>query len=434
MPRPDTQTRESSECSTDAVPPRLVKPEEAEKKRHSLVGGMDGLRANPPESVAIAPAAPTPIGVSWPASIEEQSPHSPVARSIRSQHRPRDPKVEKSSVRDLADFAKSTGPEDAEQLPKAVSAVSAQPRRTKSSASRFQARDPVVKGASSDLIDFIREGPPRAKGDGMHRIPRTVAPFRTTMDSDELNSIGPTPQDLAGSASGWSNQNDSVVTKSSANSRTGLIDMTNRTAHDPSNSSNIGASRLTKPNTAEPTQPRRKERRVRDPYAVDNGSDGEIDEGVGRPPEYEEESLVDFLRNTSPPPESQFQPHPLLLSKNYMAAQGINVLKKPVHGGFRERLKRNASTNSLGRSGGPGPSSSPSGQLLTTPRSSTQVRPSSPHLSQSGSRFDSYKPTQATYAAHVERNRQKVAAQGLNGGKEEGGLSKFFMRKRKVAA
>lgn len=62
------------------------------------------------------------------------------------------------------------------------------PTRTTSSAgrSRLQARDAVVpRGDSvSDLIDFVRSGPQMEKQD--HRIPRTVAPFRSTMDSDQM--------------------------------------------------------------------------------------------------------------------------------------------------------------------------------------------------------------------------------------------------------
>ena len=359
-------------------------------------------------------------------------PTSPTAKSVRSQYKPRDAKVEKPSTRDLADFAKSTGPEDPGQLPKAVSGASTQPRRSQSSATRFQARDPIVKGATSDLIDFIREGPPRGKGDGTHRIPRTVAPFRTTMDSDELNALGPL-QDPAGRNSSSSNHDGSIVTKSTVNSRTGLMDSTNRTAF-PSNSSNLGASQVPKRNAEESTQPKRKQRRARDPYAIDMGSDDEIDDVSGKPPKYEDESLIDFLRNTSPSSESQFQPQPLVLSSKYVATQPPNVLKKPVDGGFRERLRRTASTNSLGRNGGAKPSPSTSDGPNTSTRSGSKLRPSSPHLVQSGSRFDRYKPTQTTYAAHVERNRQRATPQGQEGGDNEGSLSRFFSRKRRVAA
>jgi hypothetical protein len=399
----------------------------------SPAAGMNGLRANPPEPISISPTSPVTVGVPKPGRVEQHPQASAAGRSVRTQHRPRDPKVETPSTRDLADFAKSTGPEYPGQLPKAVSRASAQvPKRAKTAAPRFQPRDPIVKGPNSALIDFIREGPPRAKGDVTHRIPRTVAPFRTTMDSDELNVLGPT-QDAAYRNSGSSNQEGSAVTKSTGNSQTRLMGSANRNAFDPSNNSNLGTSHVPRPQVEGSTPPKRKQRRVRDPYAVDIGSDDEIDDGLGKPPKYEEESLIDFLRNSSPPAENQNQPQPLLLSTSRMAGQHPNVLRKPVNGGFRERLKRTASTNSLSRRDGADPSSLSSDRLHISGRAGKQVTPSSPHLIQSGSQLDSYKPTQTTYAAHVERNRQKAGVQTLHEGKDEGSLSRLFSRKRRIA-
>ena len=393
---------------------------------------MNGLRANPPESMAMPPTPAMSVEISRPSKMEQRTPTSPATNSFRSQHKPRDPKVEKPFTRDLADFAKSTGPEDPGQLPSAVSGVSTQSRRPKSIATRFQARDPVVKGANSDLIDFIREGPPRLRGDGTHRIPRTVAPFRTTMDSDEINALGQ-PQDSAGRNSSSSNQDGSIVTKSTVNSRTALMDSTNRTAGNPSNSSNYGTSQGPRHDTGGHTQPKRKQRRVRDPYAIDNESNDEGDDGKGKPPQYEDESLIDFLRNTSPPPDREHQSQPLLFTTSQVPTQASKVLKKPLNGGFRERIKRTASTNSLNRITGAKPPLPHSGPSHNSLQSETPFMPPSPHLVQSGSRFDSYKPTQTTYAAHVERNRQKATPPGPDEGRDEGSLSKFFSRKRRIA-
>jgi hypothetical protein len=432
-PRHKTQTQELADFFRDTAPPGHVDANGVGHKPGSLVEGINGLRANPPQSMAVPPTPSASVEISRPGKTEQRPPTSPAAKSFRSQHRARDPKIEMPSTRDLADFAKSTGPEDPGQLSKPFSPLSTQPRRAKSVATRFQARDPVVKGANSDLIDFIREGPPRAKGDGMHRIPRTVAPFRNTMDSDDINALGP-PHDNAGRNSGSSNRDGSIVTKSTVNSRTGLIDSANRALVNPSNSSHYGTSQVPKLAAGGQTQPKRKQRRVRDPYAIDVDSEDEIANGMSKPPKYEEESLMDFLRNTSPPPHREYQPQPLLLSTNQTVTQGQNVLRKPVSGGFRERLKRTASTNSLNRMTNAKPSPSPSGPSHTSIRSGTPGRPSSPHLVQSGSRFDSYKPTQTTYAAHVERNRQKATGQGMDEDKDERSLSKFFSRKRRVAS
>jgi len=421
-PRHRTQTQELADFFRNVAPPGSAKTQNLQERRGSpVVEGRNGLRVNPPGSFVVASKSPVTAGSSKPGKVPQASPASPMAKSVRSQQRARDPQLEKSSTRDLADFAKSTGPEDSGQLPKAVSTVPEQPKRAKSQGPRFLARDPVVKGASSDLIDFIREGPPRGKDDGTHRISRAVAPFRTTMDSDEMSALGP-PADPANRNSSSSNQDGSIVTKSTANSRTGLMDTTKRGAFNPSNSSNLGSVQVSQPVQAGPSQPKRKQRRVADPYAIDFGSDEEIVEGLGKPPKYQEESLIDFLRNTSPPSESQSQPQPLVFSTPPSTAK---TPKKQSEGGFRDRLKRSASTNSIGRNGGANSST----------RSGNQLRPSSPHLVQSGSRFDRYKPTQTTYAAHVERNRQQqAAAQGLEDDKDESGLSRFFSRKRRVAA
>lgn len=371
----------------------------------------------------------TPVEISRPGQMVPSTVASPATKSFRSQHTPRDPKVEEPSTRDLADFAKSTGPEYPGQLPSAVSGVSTQPRRAKTVSTRFQPRDPVVKGASSDLIDFIREGPPGPREDGTHRIPRTIAPFRTTMDSDEINALGHA-QDSGGRNSSSSNRDGSIVTKSTANSRTGLMDSTNRTAGHHSNNSNYGAAQASRRDAEDHPPPRRKQRRVRDPYAIDDDSDGEDDRGKGKPPQYEDESLIDFLRNTSPPADKEYQPLPLkLLSTNQAAS-----MKKPLNGGFRERLKRTASTNSLNRITGARPPPTQSGpSQQDSYRSATPVRAPSPHLVKSGSRFDIYKPTQTTYAAHVERNRRKGSSPGPAEGRDEGSLSKFFSRKRRIA-
>lgn len=431
-PRHKTQTQELADFFRDTVPPGHVEALPVGQKPRSPVEGMNGLRANPPEPMTVPQTPSTSVVKARPGNSEQHPPTSPAAKSFRSQHKARDPIIERPSTRDLADFAKSTGPENPGQLSKPVSANSTQPKRTNSAVPRFQARDPVVKGASSDLIDFIREGPPRAKGDGAHRIPRTVAPFRNTMDSDDINALGP-PPDPAGRTSGSSNRDGSIVTKSTVNSRTGLIDSTNRTPVIPANSSNYGAAQAPKRTMGGQAQPKRKQRRVRDPYAIDIDSDDEIENVVSKPPKYEEESLMDFLRNTSPPPNQEHQPQPLLLSTNQMALQGQKMAKKPASSGFRERLKRTTSTNSLNRLTGSRPAPGPSSPSHNSVRSGTPVRPPSPHLSKSGSRFDSYKPTQTTYAAHVERNRQKAAGQGLDDGRDEGSLSKFFSRKRRVA-
>ncbi|RAL08132.1 uncharacterized protein BO97DRAFT_227648 [Aspergillus homomorphus CBS 101889] len=205
----------------------------------------------------------------------------------------------------------------------------------RSSGPRLQARPAVTpKGdQTSDLIDFIREGPPTA---GAHRIPRAVAPFRDTMDSDELQALESGRPSMQGSLT--------TNTLTSIGSRTGLLETGNRSSTP---------TTYNKENS-EDARPKRTQRRVRDPYAID--SDDDLDELLEAPkPKRDEESLIDFLRNV-PPPAAETPPQPLatnmgnrrgssagftgassvktLLSRN--AAADKNFLPKPSKGPLRQ--------------------------------------------------------------------------------------------------
>ncbi|PHH71217.1 hypothetical protein CDD83_5242 [Cordyceps sp. RAO-2017] len=106
------------------------------------------------------------------------------------------------STADFADFIKYSGPAAGERAaaPRlkiktptspAPSSGGDPPSTTSSmNRGRYQPREAAVdtKVDSSDLIDFIRQGPPIAASN--HRIPRHVAPFRSTMDSDQMSGAG----------------------------------------------------------------------------------------------------------------------------------------------------------------------------------------------------------------------------------------------------
>lgn len=445
---------------------------------------MNGLRANPPD-VAQRPAtssAATPTQRSK--SVDLQAVAS-IGKTKPDAGTPREATVEKESLRDLADFIRSTGPDRAQQLPGSISSrpgtsvdatpktMLASPGRTlagsptapkhkvmgskggsvpKQSGSniRLQARDAVIPRGeqSSDLIDFIREGPPRDPRDGTHRIPRTVAPFRTTMDSDELQALGPASKDkdVITRSSVASTQDSSIIAKSmhsSTNSRTGLLDATNRinsklyNPSPPSDATFPGRS-----NPEEDVGPVRKQRRVRDPYAIDSDSDEDPDELRPTPkgkPKAQEESLIDFLRNVAPPSEAA-APQPLAVNAARIATGGKPVQRKDAAPTMKDRLMRNTSLRAANRtssSRGPIPPPKAGSSTLNNgagaPQPSTYRRPVSPHLTQSGSRFDSYRPTQPTYASHVERQRQrqkpKPAQQQARSGRalgETGDLADFL--------
>lgn len=242
-------------------------------------------------------------------------PGSAGGRATRSASvKAREARVPEASTADFAEFIKSTGPVG-EVRPPAVrhvsnpSKTSIDSRRAPSSSgtrSRYQPRDAVIDNRTdnSDLIDFIRQGPPSASQNP--RIPRTVAPFRNTMDSDQMSgavggkAIDATLPDIRYSEASTHGTEASMPSlpsapsvQSSVNSHTALL---KTKAPLPPPSSNMFDD--------EDMMPKRKTRRVKDPYAIDF-SDEEDDEFMvtPKPPVKKEESLAEFLRNYDPPPE-----------------------------------------------------------------------------------------------------------------------------------
>ncbi|KAJ5823488.1 hypothetical protein N7447_005828 [Penicillium robsamsonii] len=237
------------------------------------------------------------------------------------------------STRDFAEFMRSTGPVSGPYESKSsISAESTRPVRAPSSVStnsrgnrpKLQARSAETRGSqTSDLIDFIREGPPMPGG--ASRIPRTVAPFRNTTDSDDL-LMGNTASSSFASTSNGSTPNKSLA---SLGSRTALLD-SNRSKPTASGSA---------PDFDEP-KPVRKQRRAPDPYAIDDDDDDalleELLEREANPkPRREEESLMDFLRDAPPPPPSEQSPQPFAMSTP--ASNGAS--------GMKARLLRTSQTS-----------------------------------------------------------------------------------------
>ncbi|KAI1271706.1 hypothetical protein F5Y07DRAFT_331875 [Xylaria sp. FL0933] len=234
----------------------------------------------------------------------------------------RDARVPRESMQDFADFIRSTGPPVtnanrtdgslASNSHKARS-VTRSPSIAKSSsvetrrAPKLQARDAVVNTSneSSELIDFIRQGPPSSNGNN-HRIPRTVAPFRNTQDSDYMTSaVGGKAIDAV-IPNVRTSQASTNITEASApssmNSQSALLNKSNRQQLYAGNSFD------------DDPRPKRTQRRVRDPYAIDF-SDDDVDEEDDefetfpkpQPKPKQEESLIDFLNNYPPPAEPPTQ-------------------------------------------------------------------------------------------------------------------------------
>lgn len=231
----------------------------------------------------------------------------------RSQVQARDARVPSDSIGDFAQFIRATGPAGDNNIPSPLrttappSIASAQNSvdtrtSTASSRARLQARNAAVdkKEDHSDLIDFIRRGPTEHTP-GTHRIPRAVAPFRNTMDSDQLSA-----------AVGGRAVDASIPDLRYSQVSTTATDMT-PSMHSSVNSQSALLKKKTSLQMAdtvdenEPMQmPVRKTRRVKDPYAIDfsDEEDEEVFAKPSRPPVKKEESLAEFLMNYEPPPEA----------------------------------------------------------------------------------------------------------------------------------
>ena len=221
----------------------------------------------------------------------------------------RESRINAESTRDMAEFIRSTGPTNE---PKPVlPSMSTKPRSTLSSPFRSSSRSSSkrIKGpqtgqsASSqsntstngsrrphmeprnaavtpandtaDLIDFIRQGPPNSINGQQPRIPRTVAPFRNTMDSEDFGGLGERESETSLNQS---------LGRTSVNSRTGLLPSTS--VQQAGASSTNGSQRTftsaaapsnttTIPSTIPDMEPTRKRYRVKDPYAIDSDDEDE---------------------------------------------------------------------------------------------------------------------------------------------------------------
>ncbi|KAI9860476.1 MAG: hypothetical protein M1813_006135 [Trichoglossum hirsutum] len=293
-------------------------PRPSTQRSTMSVTRMNGLRVNPPNestfskllSSAASPQSPTLPPLTKP--------------TFANPPLPRDARTGQDSVKEMADFIRTTGPIGPDPIrnagragtPSRSSPIPAVTRNQvpqsptalrpiipnkagsvtskSSSKSRLQARDASVPygDTSSDLIDFIRQGPPRDNGQSP-RIPRNIAPFRNTMDSDRLSNVG-------------SRSNDVV----SPNSPTSLVDSTSQSKAQSYSSYNsqsglLGNSTSSKVQSQFENQPQRKRRRVRDPYAIDTDSDEDDDLMPTPKPKREEESLIEFLNSVPPPPAQE---------------------------------------------------------------------------------------------------------------------------------
>jgi hypothetical protein len=286
----------------------------------------------------------------------------PAPRNTSSHRRSglmaREPQVMTASTRDFADFIRSTGPDREQEVKRihtsrsvnslhsmqttgrsqSVGAGSVQSeQRTKSmthstmvaenippvprmpaSESTRVSKGPALEarsatGAASgnkDLINFIRDGP---EEQGSHRISRSVAPFRNTMDSDQFGEMGGDFTPAAPSMPSMDPHVNGVSPshgRSTSNTPTQPLPLHRKI---PSTSENIPAQRPAAV-VPEPEDDGRKRYRNKDPYALPSDDEDEDDDEdfltalprkSQRP---KDESLVDFLRNNEPPANNAPRP------------------------------------------------------------------------------------------------------------------------------
>jgi hypothetical protein len=289
----------------------------------------------------------------WRRSVAKPIPRN-TSTSRRSGLMAREPQVMTASTRDFADFIRSTGPDreptvqrlhtnrsiaSLHSLRNAQKSQSGdgEPERTKSLTHITMAEEnippvpkvpaaEVAKGSGSkgpplearsatgaasgnkDLINFIRDGP---EEEGSHRISRSVAPFRNTMDSDQFDTLVESASKAPSKSSTTANSISAPPTRSTSMHRT--IPSTN-------GSSSALPAQASQTSRHAPTDSDgdagggRTRYRNKDPYAIPSDSEDDEDEADilsalprknQRP---QEESLAEFLRSQEPPANNSPRP------------------------------------------------------------------------------------------------------------------------------
>ena len=283
------------------------------------------------------------------------------SRKVITRPLAREPRIESESMRDFADFIRSTGPSPGQEKapqpfvnisgnglksPNGSSTSVGRKTSTKQPSMRsldgpsarprvnMEPRSPAgLSTGNDDLIDFIRQGPPNGP-EGQPRIPRNVAPFRTTVDSDQFDNMLGGHANVESAYGSKASTLDSQHSIQTSNSRTGLIASPNKVQPAYSNTPQNLSGSMT--SSSEPVITRTR-RRIKDPYAIDlSDEDDEDDEDedqltalppsskqstMTKPSAPRQESLMDFL-NDEPPPSvsSSSKPQPFMLSQETIAA------------------------------------------------------------------------------------------------------------------
>lgn len=425
----------------------------------------------------------------------------------------REPRVQTESTRDFADFIRSTGPDKestvyplmnnvsttslnslrSAHINGASASRSSSPAASRTHSLRNGVGDenvppvppipPTKRGAmqprgangisagNSDLIDFIRSGPDQPD---KHRISRSVAPFRNTMDSEQFRDMddrlgNDKPLDL--SLNTHNSQSVRSSQRTSANSRSALLNgsgtATNAATSHPAYSgraqklsSPAPSSQVSRTPSVLESEPTRKRYRNKDPYAIDfSDEDDDLVTALPKNGPRKEESLVDFLNSMEPPKDSS-RPQPLINPDSAQAkkliqnakANGMNSASRTLHGDGRTRSTQSnpgprpgsISSARSNASRPPPPSSqytSPSITAGNAPRPKMVARTTDSRSQQSSTNDlasflrDSGPPEdpESAPAPSVGRGKQQTAGKDAGKDKKEkkGGFLGFGSRSRK---
>ena len=381
------QTQSRSPTSEFAASSREATPTVPESDRPSTarslskLKGLNGLRANPSNSTS--PTLPTSASSLSHDNAKAQPKPIPKSPGPRPPYNgpAREPIARDDSLRDFADFIRSTGPDvPPKTLQKPVNTNSAKSSRPSSSSSpisgagkplpkkitkqnqapvppktdfqtsthkkslpKLQAREPTAGNSNetADLADFFRSGPAGGHVD-RSQPPRTGAAAHPASQEHLTNGR---MKEALNSGSSFASTQDSFapsrMTQSSTNSRTGLLDSSNRSPHMGAASFRNNNNQQAQSRKDDFSGPVRTQHRNKDPYALDDDSGDENSFiSTPQPPqpererEREEESLSDFLRNYNPPPEATVTREPPTI-------HGAPKPQKPHNPSIKERLARN---------------------------------------------------------------------------------------------
>ncbi|KAF4457706.1 hypothetical protein F53441_400 [Fusarium austroafricanum] len=384
---------------------------------------------------------------------------SPSSSKPRVSAAPRDARIPSESTADFAEFIKSTGPAgDSRPMqvrnvsnPNTPGKTSLDSRRVSSTSTRnrYMPRDAVVESRSgnSDLIDFIRQGPPGANN---NRIPHNIAPWDTT-GTEEPSSGGGKAVDASipdirySQASTHGTESSMPSIHSSINSNTALL----KSKAQPAPTSKMFDD--------DDMMPKRKTRRVKDPYAIDFSDEDEDDDvllATPKPPAKKEESLAEFLMNYEPPPEPVSTPISQKMPKKKASAPsliGRFTRKESSHSNTAPTSPQGNDTRSLNSRGGfrnyiPIQVNVPSGyDKYGLPTGENSSRPSQPVSSASSGRrvpMKKFEPRDAVsnvsrtsdLAAFLRTSEpppEPVMAPPPPKEESSSGLSKMFSRRKK---